>query len=173
VSAPELRRTMVGIVVVLQVQFLLGMAVNLFVMIPTQHPGARPPEYFGGVVQSVSWAILQGPPLLILHASLGLLLVLAAAGVAIRAWRSGGGMVRWTTVLGALFILAAGFNGGSFLNYNEDFSSMIMAALFALAVVSYALALAMLSPTPQPAAGHAPSPPAAALPHSVGEQDLP
>ena len=45
----------------LVVQFLLGMAVNLFVKIPTNHPGANPPEYFGGVVQSVTWALLHGP----------------------------------------------------------------------------------------------------------------
>ena len=30
------------------VQFLLGTAVNLFVKIPTNHPGSNPPEYFGG-----------------------------------------------------------------------------------------------------------------------------
>ena len=36
----------------LMIQFLLGMAVNLFVTIPTDHPGARPSEYFSGVAQS-------------------------------------------------------------------------------------------------------------------------
>jgi hypothetical protein len=57
---------MVGVIVLLLVQFLLGMAVNLFVTIPTNHPGSQPPEYFGGVVQSVTWAVLQGPLLLVL-----------------------------------------------------------------------------------------------------------
>ena len=42
------------------VEFLLGTVVNLFVKIPGDHPGANPPEYFGGVVTSVSWAILHG-----------------------------------------------------------------------------------------------------------------
>ena len=137
----ELRRTLVGFLFLLQVQFLLGMAVNLFVTIPAKHPGAQPPEYFGGVVQSVTWAILQGPLLLILHASLGLLLVAGAIGVAVRAWQRGGRMIRWTTALGAVCVLAAGFNGGSFLNYNEDFSSMIMAGFLAAAVACYVLAL--------------------------------
>src|ERR1700687_5892355 len=50
-------------------QFLLGMAVNLFVTIPTDHPGANRPEYFGGVVASVSWAILPGGLWLTLHAA--------------------------------------------------------------------------------------------------------
>ena len=34
----------------LVVQFLLGMTVNLFVKIPTDHPGANQPEFSGGVV---------------------------------------------------------------------------------------------------------------------------
>src|SRR5437667_424498 len=59
-------------------QFLLGTAVNLFVKIPDNHPGANPPEYFGGVVQSVSWAVLHGPVLLQLHAVLGLILVIGS-----------------------------------------------------------------------------------------------
>jgi hypothetical protein len=92
-------------------QFLLGMAVNLFVTIPTDHPGANPPEYFGGVVTSVSWAILHGGLWLTLHGALA--------------------------ALGFIGVLAAGFNGGSFLNYHADFSSMLMAVGFALAMSAY------------------------------------
>jgi hypothetical protein len=125
----------------LLVQFLLGMAVNLFVEIPRNHPGANPPEYFSGVAQSVIWAILQGPVLLILHASLGLLLVIGGVVVFVQAVRSGPRSFAIATGTGAFAILAAGLNGGSFLNYNEDFSSMIMAALFAIAVAAYAAAL--------------------------------
>ena len=33
--------------------------------------------------------------------------------------------------------MGAGFNGGSFLNYHEDFSSMLMAVGFALAMSAY------------------------------------
>jgi hypothetical protein len=132
---------MVGVIVLLLVQFLLGMAVNLFVTIPTNHPGSQPPEYFGGVVQSVTWAVLQGPLPLVLHAAFGLVLVVGAAAVVARAGPLGGRMLRSTTILGFLTVLAAGLNGGSFLNYNQDFSSMIMASLFAVAVACYVLAL--------------------------------
>jgi hypothetical protein len=69
------RDLLVGVVIALLIQYLLGIAVNLFVTIPTRHPGAEPPEYFNGVVQSVTWAVLHGPFLLVLHASFGLLLV--------------------------------------------------------------------------------------------------
>ncbi|HXN79206.1 MAG TPA: hypothetical protein VN965_10575 [Candidatus Dormibacteraeota bacterium] len=44
-------------------------------------------------------------------------------------------------LFGAFGVLAAGFNGGSFLNYNQDYSSMLMASFFAFAVVSYATGL--------------------------------
>jgi len=48
--------------------------------------------------------------------------------------RSGRGSLLWTGILGFIGVLGAGFNGGSFLNYHEDFSSMLMAVGFALAV---------------------------------------
>jgi hypothetical protein len=124
----------------LLVQFLLGMALNLFVDIPRNHPGANPPEYFSGVVQSVTWAMLHGPVLLILHALLGLLLLIAAIVVFVQAVRSGPRSFAVATGIGALAILGAGLNGGSFLNYNEDFSSMIMAAFFAIGIAAYAAA---------------------------------
>jgi hypothetical protein len=39
--------------------------------------------------------------------------------------------------LGFVGVLAGGFNGGSFLNYRQDFSSMLMAVGFALAMSAY------------------------------------
>jgi hypothetical protein len=119
------------------VQFLLGTAVNLFVKIPTDHPGASPSEYFGGVVASVSWAILHGGVWLTLHAAWGLLLVLAALGTLVQAIRLRGGGRITLAALGFVGVLGAGFNGGSFLNYHEDFSSMLMAVGFALAISAY------------------------------------
>jgi hypothetical protein len=119
------------------VQFLLGMAVNLFDKIPSDHPGANPPEYFGGVVTSVRWAILHGGLWLTLHAVWGLVLVLAALGALVQAIRLGGGGRITLAALGFVGVLAAGFNGGSFLNYHADFSSMLMAIGFALALSAY------------------------------------
>ena len=89
--AARFRRTLAFALAALIIQFLLGTVVNLFVTIPTNHPGANPPEYFGGVVTSVSWAILQGGVWLTLHAAWGLVLVLAALGTLLQAIRLGGG----------------------------------------------------------------------------------
>jgi len=44
--------------------------------------------------------------------------------------------------LGFIGVLGAGFNGGSFLNYNENFSSMLMSVGFIMAMVTYSIGLA-------------------------------
>jgi hypothetical protein len=132
------------------VQFLLGMATNLFVTLPDDHPGSKAPEYFSGVVQSVTWAILHGPVLLVLHAALGLFLVVGAAALFLLALRRGPRSLAIASGVGAFGVLAAGFNGGSFLNYHEDFSSMIMAVFFAIAVLAYAAALYLTQPAVSP-----------------------
>ncbi len=140
-----LRATSLGLLVVLAVQFVLGMIVNLFVTIPEVHPGSKPSEYFSGSFQSVAWAITQGPLPLILHAVLGLLLVLGGLRLVVHARRLRSRRILVLAVVGDLLILGAGFNGASFLDFNEDFSSMIMATLFALALLCY-IALLYLVP---------------------------
>jgi hypothetical protein len=138
----ELRQGYLGALITLMAQFLLGTATNLFVQVPLNHPGANPPEYFSGVLQSVTWAILHGPSLLLTaHAVLGLVLLLFGIRVLVSAIRSRNRMATTTSVIGAVAILGAGFNGGSYLNYHEDFSSMIMATFFAIAVIAYAFGL--------------------------------
>jgi hypothetical protein len=127
--------------VMLIAQFLLGMAVNLFVKIPTDHPGSNPPEYFSGVAQSVTWAIVHGHILLAVHAGFGLVLVIAAVGLLVQSIRIRRRGIVLSTVFGFIGVLGAGFNGGSYLNYHEDVSSMIMATGFAMAAVAYSAGL--------------------------------
>src|SRR6202011_2237147 len=90
-STRQLRISFLFALVMLIGQFLLGMAVNLFVKIPTNHPGSNPPEYFSGVAQSVTWAILNGHILLSIHAGFGLVLVIAAIGTLVLAIESASG----------------------------------------------------------------------------------
>ena len=108
------RRTLGVVLAMLIVQFVLGMAVTLFVTIPSNHPGANPPEYFGGVVTSVTWAILHGGLWLTLHAAWGLVLVLAALGTLVQAIRLGGSGRITLAAIGLVGVLGAGFNGGAF-----------------------------------------------------------
>jgi hypothetical protein len=136
-STRQLRITFLFALVMLIAQFLLGMAVNLFVKIPTDHPGSNPPEYFSGVANSVTWAILHGNVLLAIHAAFGLVLVSAAIGTLVQAIGNQRRGIIVSAVVGFIGVLGAGFNGGSYLNYHQDFSSMIMATGFAIAVVAY------------------------------------
>jgi len=128
------------ILLLLAAQFLIGMTVNLFVVVPSSHPGASASNYFGGVVQGVIWALGHGPQWLLFHVITGLLLFLGALlllGLAIAARRRA-----WiiTSILGLIGIMGAGFNGASFMNYGgHGFSSMLMAVGFLLAVISYAV----------------------------------
>jgi hypothetical protein len=122
-------------------QFLMGMVVNLYVVIPKVHPGSTGPDYFGRLLQGVPWAVAHGALPLQLHATLGLALValsLVLVVLAVRARRRA-----WVVAAlsGAFGVIGAGFNGGSFLNYGHDFSSLFMAIGFAVAVAAYASGL--------------------------------
>jgi hypothetical protein len=135
--------------IMLVIQFLLGMYVNLFVTIPTNHPGAKPPEYVSGVVESVIWSITQSGLLsLIRHASCGVVTVAGAVFLLVQAIQSRTRGLIIVTSVGLFGVLVAGLNGGSFLNYNEDFSSMIMAAGFAVAMVAYVFGLFATAQSP-------------------------
>jgi heme A synthase len=143
-TSSRLRGLTLAILFLLAAQFLLGMAVNLFVTIPSNHPGANPPAYFSGVFQSVKWAVTSSssPLWLLLHASLGLVLVVLTLALLISAIISRKSSWIIVASIGFIGTLGAGFNGGSFLNYNEDFSSMLMSVGFILAMFTYSLGLA-------------------------------
>ena len=143
-SAPSALRTLTLLtLLLLNVEFFIGMLVNLYVQVPAVHPGAGSSNYFLGVVQGVGWALALSPLALLIHVVLGLLLGLASftlIGIAIASRR-------WSwivpSLLGWIGVVGAGFNGASFLNYGHDFSSLLMSSGFVLAMISYTLGLAL------------------------------
>jgi len=130
------------------VQAGIGMYVNLYVAIPTRHPGARPSSYFGGSVRSVAWAVAHGAPALVVHAVLGLALAVLVIGVAGYAARLGHRQAGAWSVLAGLMVIGAGFNGASFLDFNHNSSSLIMALLALGAVACYSAVLYLLAAQP-------------------------
>lgn len=122
-------------------QFLLGMVTNLFVTIPPQHPGVDAHEYFTGVARVIGWAIPHGTGWLTAHVLLGLVLVVAGLADLATIRRVRSGAYTAAVIVGALAIIGAGFNGASFLIYDHDLSSMLMAGLWALALLCYLLCL--------------------------------
>jgi hypothetical protein len=113
------------------------MVVNVYVVLPGRHPGAGAPDYFTGAVSGLGWVISDGPGWAATHAAFGLALALAALASIALARRQDGRLALTLSVLGALAIVGAGFNGVSFLDYGQAFSSMIMAGLWALALPCY------------------------------------
>jgi hypothetical protein len=138
--------------VLLIVQYLLGMVVNLDTVLPGQHPGAGAGDYFSGAAAGLAWLISSGPAWAAAHAALGMALAAFALAAIALAWRSSGTAGRAASVVGAAAIIGAGFNGTSFLNYGHDFSSLIMAGLWALALACYltGAVLAMRDPDRNP-----------------------
>lgn len=129
------------LLVVVLAQYAAGMVVNLFVTIPGHHPGAKPSGYFSGSASSVAWAIAHGSAALAVHAALGLALVVAAISAAVLAGYLGRRGVTAAAWLGAACVLGAGFNGASFLDFNQNVSSLIMALLAGAAIACYAVIL--------------------------------
>ena len=127
----------IAVCVLLLAQYLVGIVVNVSVVLPARHPGAEASNYFSGVASGLGWVISAGPGWVAAHAALGLALAVAALAAIPLTWRHGGRSGQVVSVLGALAIIGAGFNGASFLNYGKSFSSLIMAGLWALAAACY------------------------------------
>jgi len=123
-----LRQASLVILIVLIVQFALGIGVNLYVTLPAVgHPGHA--SWFGN------------GPLLALHAALGMALVLSAIFVLIRAILARNGTLIVTSVAGLVAILLAAFFGSGFTDKLTNGYSLGMAIAFAVALACYAIGL--------------------------------
>ena len=123
-----LRRASLAILIVLIVQFTVGIGVNLYVTLPTAgHPGHS--SWFGN------------GPLLALHASLGMFLILAAIFVLVRAIMARNVTLIVTSAAGLAAIFVAFFFGATFAEKLTNSYSLGMAIAFAVALVCYAIGL--------------------------------
>jgi hypothetical protein len=121
------------------------MVVNLYTTIPTHHPGAHPSNYVSGSAHSVVWAVSHGGPALAIHATLGFVLVAVAITVAGSALRVASRAVGIWSILSAGFVIGAGFNGASFLDFGHNLSSLLMALLALASIGCYSIALFQLA----------------------------
>ena len=141
------RRLAFLILLLLGLQFILGIVANLYVEIPEAHPGSGAANYFAGIFQGIGWAITQGTWSLQIHATLGLLLILLALLLIGLAYARRERVWMILSPIGAIGMIGAGFNGASFINYGHDFSSLLMSVGFLLALVSYLMGLYLTTPT--------------------------
>jgi hypothetical protein len=124
----RLRSSSMGALTMLIIQYALGASVNLYIT------PAR-----GGIGEAFS-----NGPLLALHAVVGLLLILAAIDLLIRAIRVRHRLVIGASALALGAIVAAAVNGVFFLKNAQAGSSMGMAMSTAVAMLCYALCLRVL-----------------------------
>jgi hypothetical protein len=136
-----------GALLAVLAQSAVGIVVNLYVTVPTSHPGAEPASYLSGSVDSVAWSIRHGAAPLVIHAVLGILVAVMTLSVVVQAARVGRRLVLVGALLAALLVIGAGFSGASFLDFNDNASSLAMALLALGAVATYAYMLFLLGAT--------------------------
>jgi hypothetical protein len=152
VDSSKLRRQSIGLLAGYILQFLAGMLLNLFVTIPAAHPGSSGTDYVGRSWHSLVWSLsIHGGWELAFHVYLAVLLVFGSTSLFVFAyiqrdknWSIAGGVA-------ALFTLGAFFNGLSFIDFNQNISSMIMATCWLVAVGALVIALVRfpIKPTPK------------------------
>jgi hypothetical protein len=131
----NLARGYLSTTIMLIIQFALGIGVNLYVTVPTGK----------GVGQAFS-----NGALLVVHTVLGLLLVLAAVSMVVRAVIARHRPSIALSVVGLLAILAAAGSGASFVNDGTNGASLGMALATAVAMLCYVIGLFMVG-RPDPA----------------------
>ena len=137
----RLRGASLGVVVMLIIQFILGMIYNLYGTAPTS---AKPIGLFSG-------------PTIALHVIVGILLGLAAIAQLVRAIGARHSLTIWLSALGLLFIIAAGFAGLGFTDSGANGASLGMSLAFAAALACYVALIVVLPSAPAPRPGAGPS----------------
>ena len=119
----RLRMASLGVVVMLIIQFILGMIYNLYGTAPT----------------STKAIGLFSSPTIALHVIVGILLGLAAIVQLVRAIGTRHSLSIWLSALGLLSIIGAGFAGLGFSGSGAAGASLGMSLAFAVALACYAI----------------------------------
>jgi hypothetical protein len=129
------RRSSLAALVLLVVEYGLGMYVNLYVAVPAADRGG-----------SLDGVIAHGPALLSIHATVGLLLGLGALATLVHAIR----VRRWVLVgasaVGLLAVAFAAVAGAAFTSTGDTADSMAMSVMTGVALLCYAANLFLLGP---------------------------
>lgn len=129
-----LRGNSFGALVMLLIQYGLGIWVNLYGQIPASDHGSN-------VASGFARAISNGPVGLSIHAVLGVILLGAAAGALARAFRVRRTNLIVAAVVGLVCIVIAALSGSAFVGNGSNAASMSMADAAGLAIFAYAFIL--------------------------------
>ena len=132
------RRSSLGVLVILVVEFGFGVYVNLYLTVPRADHG-----------RSLGTAIAKGPAMLSVHAVTGLLLGLGAVAVLVQAIRARHLGIIVSSAAGLSALAAASVTGASFTSSGHPAESMGMSVLTGVALLCYAANLYLLRPPSQ------------------------
>jgi hypothetical protein len=125
-----LRQANLAVLIILIIQFALGIGVSLYVTLPAVGTAGRSSDQF-----------FSNGPLLAIHAVLGLLLVIGAIAVLVRAIIARIAILIVTSVAGLAAIILAAVFGSGFTDKLTDGYSLGMALATAAALACYAIGL--------------------------------
>jgi hypothetical protein len=133
----RLRGASIGVVVMLIIQFILGMIYNLYGTAPTS---------------TKSIGLFSGPTIA-LHVIVGILVGLAAIAQLVRAIGTRHSPTIWLSALGLLSIVGAGFAGLGFAGSGAAGASLGMSLAFAVALACYVALIVVLPSAASPVPG--------------------
>ena len=137
----NLRGQTFGLLVMLIIQFGIGIAVNLYVTLPASDTGS-------GIFGAIGKTLSSSSASLAAHAGLGLLISLAALVLIVRAIIARHAPTIVLSVLGLLSVLAAAFNGARFVSDGgPNNASLAMALAAGGAMLWYTILLFVLANT--------------------------
>ena len=129
-----LRTNAFAAVVMLLIEFGLGVGVNLYSSLPASDHGK-------GLVTAFGAAVTGGPIALTLHALLGTLLLITGIAAVVRATLARRTLLICVAVLALVAILVAWVAGTEFVGDMSNGTSLVMALATALAILCYATIL--------------------------------
>lgn len=133
----KLKHQAIGLLNGLALQFILGMILNMFVTLPSKHPG-QTGNYFVRSGHSFGWAITFGGGLtLFLHVIVAIGLLLGSVAFIVRAAKAHSKLWLWVSSVAFIGIITAFSHGLAFLDFNNDVDSFIMAMGYIVATVAY------------------------------------
>jgi hypothetical protein len=129
-----LRANSLAALVILLIEYGLGVWVNLYGQLPASDHGANVAAGFGR-------AVADGPAGLSIHAVLGAVLIVSAVTAVVRSFRTRRLVLISATIVGLVAVAAAALSGAGFVGDGSNAASMSMGIAAGVAIGAYALVL--------------------------------
>jgi hypothetical protein len=139
-----LRANSFAAIVILLIEYGLGVWVSLYGHLPASDHGAN-------IATGFARAVSKGPAGLSIHAVLGAILVISAVTAIVRAALVRRPVMVGATAVGLAAIVVAALSGASFVGDDSNGASMSMAVAAGVAIGAYALVLLLSVGAAEPA----------------------